>query len=461
MRQGMRLFIFIATVIFAQQLLAQTSSTCISDVDLKEIAKYFKQYQSLIKSQPEYCEIDLGKQNYQVLRSLATLKNIAPQEPPVDADDAFTYKSIEEKNWWEYFIQRANQISLPSKCQENVVAYVMQFFPGNINLCPLFFESNVTSQASVMLHEVRHFDGFSHVTCTRGSSKGDTGACDVDILDKGSYAVTAQTTVAMSFAKDISESEKSLLQSEAIFTVFNRFNKLPKVKVTGTLLLSDKKGDVYTWDLENNSVDLLAQLNEPAKVYVSYVNLTLYPTNLTDAYRKDQKLIENIPAIGLYATHYNSESEAERQKYSSISYLGTGGLLKANTLIGVCTDTLFNKDLSTVGQFQKIINISQDAVDAEIKSYLLSQDGQLFSYECIQNTNDVKVAAAPLKVASGLKQNIDQMFSLNGQNFALLKDGRLIEVVQNGQEIVDKQTQLPFAQNDWLSVTPLSRPEIF
>lgn len=460
MQQGLRLFIFVISIIFTEQSLAQTSA-CISDVDIKEIAKYFTQYQSLITNQKEYCESDLGKQNYQVLRSLATLKNITPQEPVVDANDAFTYKAIQEKNWWEYFIQRADQISLPSKCQENVVAYVMQFFPGNINLCPLFFESNVTSQASVMLHEVRHFDGFSHVTCTRGSSKGDAGACDVDILDKGSYAVTAQTTVAMSFAKDISESERSLLQSEAIFTVFNRFNKLPKVKVTGALLLSDKNGDVYNWDLENNTIDLLGKLNEPAKVYVSYSNLTIYPTNLTDAYRKDQKLIENVTAIGMYANQYNSESQTERLKYTSISYLGTGGLLKANSLMGVCTDKLFNKDLSSVGNFQKIINLSEDVVDAEIKSYLLAQNGQLFSYECIQGANDVKITAAPLKVSATLQQNIDQILSLSGQNFALLKDGRLIEVAQNGQEIVDKQTQLPLAQNDWLSVTPISRPEIF
>jgi hypothetical protein len=460
MRQGLRLLIFVIANIFAQQLLAQTSA-CISDVDLKEIAKYFTQYQSLINNQKEYCESDLGNKNYQVLRSLATLKNITPQEPMVHTDDAFTYKAIQEKNWWEYFVQRADRISLPSKCQENVVAYVMQFFPGNINLCPLFFESNVTSQASVMLHEVRHFDGFSHVTCTRGSSKGDAGACDVDILDKGSYAVTAQTTVAMSFAKDISESERSLLQSEAIFTVFNRFNKLPKVKVTGNLLLSDKNGDVYNWDLENNAIDLLAQLKEPAKVYVSYSNLTIFPTNLNDSYRMDQKLIENVTAIGLYATQYNSESETERQKYTSISYLGTGGLLKANTFISVCTDTLFNKDLSNTGSFQKIINLSEDVVDAEIKSYLLSQNGELFSYECIQGANDIKISTTPLRLASPLKQNIEQLFSLNGQNFALHKDGRLLEIALNGQELIDKKTQFPFAQNNWLSVTPISRPEIF
>ena len=178
---------------------AQENTTCISLKDMQEIGEHFSQIKGLIRNQKAvYCENDLGKEWFAISKSLEILKNITPDEPELDQSDAFTFKAISEKDWWGYFTNRASSFNLERECEEGVVAFVFGVFGGGkIHICPFFFEQNLYSQTSVMMHEVRHFDGFRHVTCSRGKEQGNSGACDTDITEKGSYAISVQTMVCL------------------------------------------------------------------------------------------------------------------------------------------------------------------------------------------------------------------------------------------------------------------------
>ncbi|MCC6138779.1 MAG: hypothetical protein IT287_09110, partial [Bdellovibrionaceae bacterium] len=282
---------------------------CIPSQDMDVIAKTFTQFATVPAGKAEYCEADLGTEWYPVVSALVALKNIKPNEPSTNVDDAFTHKAITESDWWAYFAKRAQSFSVQKQCEENVVAFVIPAFgDGRVYLCPIFFESSLSSQASVLMHEVRHFDGFSHVTCTRGLDAGSSGACDNNILDKGSYAISVQTLVGLARSHQIAPSEKPVVESEAIFTAFNRFNVVPKVRVNQSVILSDTSGSVYKWT-KNESFSLLGKLAQAARVYVGFNNLTIYPVDANvDAYRFDMGLTTQAQSIGLFANRYNGEA---------------------------------------------------------------------------------------------------------------------------------------------------------
>ena len=226
---SLSLFFNLSTNLSAQ---AQSlEKACIPAKDVNEIGRSFRQIaQRASNGKKVYCEADLGKNWFAVTKSLEILKNIRQNPPAFDQNDAFTSKAITEKDWWSYFTKRARSFTLERRCQEGVVAFVYGGFGGgngNIHLCPFFFEQNLYSQASVMMHEVRHFDGHRHVTCTQGQEEGNRGACDNRITGRGSYAISVQTIVGMARSEDTPKAQASLLESEALYMAFNKFNQIP------------------------------------------------------------------------------------------------------------------------------------------------------------------------------------------------------------------------------------------
>lgn len=458
------LLIIIFTSLLSLNAHAQNVEACISLEDMNEIGQSFSQINSKIQDQKkQYCKSDLGAQWFAVSKSLEVLKNTQPDEPSLDPDDAFTFKAISEQNWWSYFTNRAKSFSLERRCQEGVVAYVYGFGGGgNIHLCPLFFEQNLSSQASVMMHEVRHFDGFRHVTCTRGQEEGNAGACDSEITRKGSYAISVQTLVGLARSKQTSSSQRALLESEAMYMAFNKFNSVPKVKIENSIILSNTSGEVYQWTPNKDAVKI-AELKEPAVVLNSYGKMTIYPTDLSvPAYRMGKTLEERVASIGLFADFFNKLNVNEKAKYKSISYFGTGGLLKENTLVAICDNqSLFEKDLSFEGKFSRIVSLSNDDLDIERGSYLLSEDGELVSYKCRSaQSNNLVFENTGIKIDPSAKDLVES-FGLGGKQYAVLGNGNLVTLNLNGKSFKAENLDMPVSNKDWVSATPLSNPEIF
>ena len=455
-----------AMVLVLSSITASAASAgCISQQDLSEIASSFSQFDRFLSSQSEYCEKDLGDQWYGIAKSLVILKNLQPDEPTSNADDAFTYKAISEKDWWAYFTNRANKFTIQSQCQQYVVAYVSPFFGrGNINLCPLFFEQPVTSQASVMMHEVRHFDGHRHVTCSQGNEKGNSGACDDEITNKGSYAISVQTLVGMARSEGVDSQEKPVVEAEAVYMAFNKFNRVPKVRLENSLILSSDQGEVASYNL-NGQIETIGQLPEPSVVLNSANNLTIYPTDASsEAYRKDNKLFVQMENPGLYAKHYNSETPSEREKYKSISYFAPGGLLKGNELLTLCnsnTTDLGKTDLSSMGDFVTIMSMSLDEKDQERESLLLARSGEIYRFDCVgSNSDKVKFEKTSMTFNGDASEIVDS-FGFKGEQYALLTDGTLAVIQFTGQTLQLNRLNIAGTQGFWLSATPISIPEVF
>ena len=443
---------------------AQDAQACISLEDMNEIGESFSQIERKISDQKtEYCSNDLGKEWFAVSKSLEVLKNTQPDEPTLDPDNAFTFKAISEKNWWSYFTNRANSFAIERRCQDGVVAYVYGFGGnGEIHLCPLFFEQNLSSQASVMMHEVRHFDGFRHVTCTRGQEEGNSGACDSVITKKGSYAISVQTLVGLARSKQTSKGQRALLESEAMYMAFNKFNTVPKVKIQNTIILSNTNAEVFKWT-PGKEASKLADLKEPAVVLNSYGKLTIYPTDVrAPAYRMGKNLEESVNGIGLFAEFFNRESPSEKAKYSNISYFGIGGLLKENRLIAICDNqSLFENDLSSRGKFSRIVSLSTDDLDIQRESYLLAEDGELVSYKCRnKQSNNLVFENTGIKLDRTAKDLVES-FGLGGKQYAVLGNGNLASINLNGKSLKAERLEMPIANENWVSATPLSSPEIF
>lgn len=443
-----------------------SGSECVSRDDLTEISQNFEQFAIYIKEgQSSYCESDVGAQWIKVLNSLVLLKKLQPAEVEFNEADAFTYKAIEESNWWAYFIARAKNLQIPEQCRPGVGAFVFPFFmDSTIYLCPPFFESSVTSQASILMHEVRHFDGHSHVSCTRGLDTGSSGACDMDILNKGSYAISVQTLVGMSRIPELEPAAKNLLEAEAIYTAFNRFNAIPKVKINEAIILSNTQGEVYRWNMgDESSYEKIGDLNEPARIYNSYNNLTIYPLDPTvDAYRMDKDLNVKVPSIGLFAVYYNKETVDQRALYTNVTYLGDGGLLKENQLITFCNNESESVlDLADYGNMKRIIAISKDEVDSEYVSLLVSETGELYQFNCAQRgTADLTVTPYGLSLAPEVA-SLQEAFGLGGKMYGVLASGQMTQLEVDGDKLLASSTAFPFENKNWVSATPLSRPEIF
>lgn len=439
------------------------ANECIAKADLQEVAKSFSQFDRYIDGKDKYCSNDIEEKWFKIAKSLVLLKNAAPDEPDTDSDDAMTFKAISEKDWWSYFTRRADTFSIDEGCREGVVAYVYRFFRGTIYLCDLFFEQPISSQASTLMHEVRHFDGYGHVTCTQGNENGMRGACDEKITDRGSYAISLQTLVGLARSEQTPAEEKGALEAEAVYMAFNKYNVVPQVKMENAIVLSNSLGEVYRW-VVGKSAKLIKKLDDAAVVRASGANLTIYPIDTSiDAYRMDGGLTATLDNPGLYAKFYNEDSESERENFKSISYFGTGGLLKGNTLITLCdggSAELGQTDLSSRGDFVRIINLPKEDSEREYDSYLLKTDGSLLKYECRSRTSPVvEFSSTRLSIDTGL--NIVHSFSIEGDKYALLEDGSLASLDERNKVITASDVSMPISNEDWVSATPLSKAEVF
>ncbi len=452
------------------------SSSCLKEVELKELSEDFDQFEEFLSGKAEYCERDLGEQWYKIAHALVTLKKASSSAAKVDPQDAFTHEAITEKDWWSYFTKDDNEFVIQDDCAPNVIAYVSSFRAltymrrffgsGKINLCKPFFNVTNSRRVSVLMHERRHFDDHPHVNCKRGINSGARYSCDDRITDGGSYAVSVQVLVSLARSQDIPAQEKALIEAEATYMAFNRFNTVPKVKVNLSMLLSNSVGEVYQWII-GESTKLVKTLAAPAVLHSSNRgrNLTVFPTDTTlDAYRMDNSLRAKVSGIGLFAEYYNSLSIGQKNEVKSTSFKGTAGILKGNSLATYCdkkSEDLGVKDLDRIAAMNSIVTLPKQGSFYESESFLLSNSGDLFPFECkSKKSKTVKVGKPTMRMDSSLIDTL-HLVSLGTEHFAIKGDGSLVKVLNEDGLFKEEELSMPIDNSDWISGTPMMTPEVF
>lgn len=434
---------------------------CLKVSDVQDIQDHFQQFQKYTTSgKGEICRDEVGEKWYEVVRTTLAMQRLnVTNAVQRDVNDDMTRKPLPNKNWWAYFTQRADSFVIePSYCNTNanIVAYVNPWFKGRVNLCPQFFKMDPASQISTLMHEVRHFEGYSHVTCTQGNEMGSAGACDDKISTGGSYAVSAQADVELSFVKQLSEANRILSESSAIYTVNNKFNVLPIVKDTNYIYASNKDGEIWRMAEGNLSKpQLVTKLKDASYIYGNGSQFTVYPVDATvDAYRISKSYKQRAKSIGAYANMYNADNTADRKSYGAISYYGVGAIVKDNqlhTFCGTQATSLSAKSFDN-GQVQAL-PVLKDAKDKD-HMYILSTSGDMFDFTCNDKTGELSITS----VASKLPADASTAFSFNTKTAYVVTTSGALKTYNMDTQSYENDLS---TDSNWLNATSLSLYKVF
>lgn len=219
-------------------------------------------------------------------------------------------------DFWGYFSQRANTVHDEDSCQDGVVAFVYGMEKdGIVHICPLFYDPHLSKfeRAETLLHEVRHFEGYTHVTCTRGPREGMEGACDESVEEKGSYAVTVESLAKMSLLDQNATSvEKAMTKSTAIVLANQVFNEPIRPRDLKAIYLADQNGH-QAYMYSDAGVLPISAITD-GQVISRDQALAVFPKDHSDAYTADvfEPNLSPLPALGTFSETYNSTPQAQR-----------------------------------------------------------------------------------------------------------------------------------------------------
>lgn len=424
---------------------------CLDTKDLQAVSEHFWQFRKLINSEGEQTCSEKKNHKWMVIaKALVTLyKNSAPL-PEHRKDDPFTYQVIKTPDFWKYFTRRADRFDItPSRCGEGVGAWVWDRYPGEINICDSFylFENDPGTLASLLLHEVRHFDDmskFSHVRCSRDS---DNYACDKSIEHRGAYAVSVQASAVFGLrGHGLNAKERALSRMDAISRATYHFVHPPQIKLTSSLLLQGAGDDVYQWFSESDQLIVRKTLDQPARVYPTGFNdLVFYPedSNLP-AYRQNMDFESSAVVLGFFADHYNQLTPQERSLFKDVSYSDDGALLIGDQLNASCDNKLKSQKDPLYSQMDGFVSVDD-------VTYLKHVSGVLYKINCPKRTKQpFTLKATDLKISPEIKRT----FQLSGEDYALTHQGQILKDML----AVDSPS---LNSQAWRTAAPFTVPSLF
>lgn len=435
---------------------------CLQVEDVQAVQGHFRQFRTFTASGTgEICRGEgIDDTWFEVLRSVLALQRLSVNGTIVrDEQDDLTRRPIQEKDWWGYFTQRANDfVILPAYCDSNpgVVAFVYSFRRGQINLCQRFFEMDPGAQIEVLMHEVRHFDGHPHVTCTQGNEAGTPGACDDVITRGGSYAVSVQVSVELAFVDQLSLDDRALAEASATYSVSNKFNTRTKVKVREYIYLANEAGELHRADLTKlPRTEFVAKLAAPARVLSNGSQLTIFPLDSAQAaYRRSRDLTVNVQGLGAFANLYNAKSPQEREAMGAANYLGFGGITENDVIHAFCgkSATGLSQHRVAQGPVKALLNLMPRSTDVE--NVVVTDAGEALLLTCNQDTGAMRTTPTSLP----LPRDVVSGFSVTpGEAFVLTERGELLSVNLKSGELVQIRT----GKKAWVSATPLTVHTLF
>ncbi|WP_413290545.1 hypothetical protein [Bdellovibrio sp. HCB337] len=280
-----------------------------------------------------------------------------------------------------YFKKRIARIVIEGKdafnCPSGVIAYVYRMEQDIMHICTEGIENynSPLMVSSVLIHEARHTEGYTHVHCTHGmyrksdNDASGSGSCDDTFETQGSYGV------ATGFLAEIAKSstnpaQRQQARSTVVVDMIQRFNKLPLELKVG-MVVQTSEGVVSFYD--GTSRQNLIQVGNADTVMTSRLDLPTFfdPSGFVKSYAFSKTLIETQ---GGYAKDYvTSYTPAERNSLKDAYY----GILHDYSCL------LFDQKLRCGDNFASAPDIDVSLRDIRPIQFLISDKSKYVNNEVL------------------------------------------------------------------------------
>lgn len=412
------------SIFLALALLLGTATTasaeCVSQSEMQEIASHFTQFRDLANK--EFCYD--GSHRSHLIAGLMFMRQTQFGNMGKSKDELFSGRFA--SSWYNYFIGRINEVEIDENCPKGVAAYVYAFGGRTMYACTMMLSDNYTAldRASVFMHEARHIDGFPHTTCRSGPREGLQGACDTNISDGGSYAVTVETYAQLArYAQGIHPALKSYARSSAVVYADEAF--VNKVRVDRTQqFLAMAKDKSFHLVREDGTTTHLGNSPYLGRIVMRSQHMILYPEDKTVTARFVFARGEGEIAqqAGDQATEYNSQTPEQRANLidTHIAAQWNAKVYKDKVIFACDPRAHSFKELAVKGE-TPVGMLYPAGYDRAAKSaQLMMESGRVYDVGCSSTTTPV---LAPSSVA--LDQKYKSIYKVGGLVLGLTMDGNL------------------------------------
>lgn len=297
------------------QASVDVSAECIPQAEMKAIASHFNQFANLANA--DFCNDD--SQNWHLVSSIEFMRKTQFSETMQPSKDQL-FSGKFANNWYDYFIGRIDSLEVVNDCPKGVIAYVYMWGDKTMYTCPAALTDRFSSldRASVMMHEARHIDGYPHVTCSKGARKGIQGACDTNISNGGSYAVTVETYAQLAkYAEGIHPAMKAYAKSSAVIYADEAFENPVKINRAENLLVLTKDLDFYSLNVKTSELKKLGQASSEGHIVKRGQHMIIFPTdkNLKAQYVFSNNEGEIAQSPMEFVSEYNTQTPEQKSQF--------------------------------------------------------------------------------------------------------------------------------------------------
>lgn len=405
---------------------SSNAADCIPKEEMNDIVATFTQFKDLANK--EYCHD--GSQTSRLLTALMFMRKTQfDSNMPVSQDEVFSGKFA--SSWWKYFIGRITKFNVQTNCPKGVGAYVMGFFGGKtMYVCPLMLSDAFAplDQASVMMHEARHIDGYPHVTCKRGPRKGIQGACDTEIADGGSYAVTVETYAQIAkYAPQVHPASRAYAKASAIIYADEAFDVPVKIDRQQEFMVMTNDRQFHQVSFANGvKTTALGQSPALGRVLMRGEHKVLYPEDKTlpakYVFENNEGDVVQVP--GADVTDYNSQTPEQKAQFVD-AHSGTqwGARFFKNKVRYTCTATATAASEQSLPSAPLAI-LYPNGYNREMRSaFVAMENGSVMEFACSESGN-FSLQPANLK----LDQPYKRIYKADKVVLGLNHDGRLFQI---------------------------------
>ncbi|MCB9073655.1 MAG: hypothetical protein H6623_08530 [Bdellovibrionaceae bacterium] len=424
------LFSITTISMFVSSAQAADKADCISVADMNDIVASFSQFQHL--KGKEFCYD--GSTDSALLEAIMFMRNTQfASTMPASHDELFSGKFA--TSWWKYFTGRINKFNVQQNCPEGAAAYVIGFFGGHtMYVCPLMLTGSLTAldRASIYMHEARHIDGFPHVTCSHGPRKGINGACDDNIKDSGSYAVTVETYAQLGkYATDLNPAMMAYAQASAVVYANDAFEVPVNIDQTQNFVVMTADKQFHEVNIQGGGKQIsdLGFASDLGRIIMRGVYYVLFPDdkNLPAKYVFTHNEGDLAQTPGSDAGEYNASSPQEKANFVAIHYAGNWGVRAYKNKLSVSCDPQagVKSDLNISGT--PVSFIYPNGYDREARMvFLMMANGTVMEVGCKSKTQ-------PYQQATNMSfdRPFTRMYKSGNAVVGLGADGKIYQV--NGQ----------------------------